>query len=152
MVRHSVRHGIPITYIIRSEAMIVETDNNNNYRIKLKAPEVGTAKFLMTCQGIYSCTSTTASTTNFQTQEFRIDLPSYSHDTINDSPSNIVGIVLYDTLQKTYVSHLPFQKVINFSGESIYNVTVYEDGQNLATTANVPAHIISLSLTPIYED
>lgn len=154
MVRHSVKHGIPFTYIIRANDMIDEDNNYNDYQIRLKAPvNVGTQKFLMSCQGVYSC-STTGTTTapSYQTHEFRIDIPSISHDTTNESSSNTVGFAVFDTSQKTYVSHLPFQKVIFFSGDSIYRVKVYADGVTLATVADVPAHIISLLLTPIYDD
>lgn len=156
-----VKYGYPITYIIRSNNKLYSA-MNNSYSVHLKSPKnLNTTKFLLKCQGVYcSVRGGSADPSSYRTLEFSMNFPSDSYDTISQAQSQTIGYTVFDVTQDTFISYLPFEKVVTFSTDGIYDIRVYDDNSDggareLAVVGGnaegLPDHQIVLSLTPIYE-
>lgn len=162
LIHIMVKHGSPILITLRSKNKIESTSANNTYTMFIPKPNVQTNKFILKFNGL-QMDALSSLTQNARTIDVRINFPSESWDSLTNGPSNSIGyanLINGDattgnvSLFKTFISFLQIEKVVYVNGGN-YTVELRNMSNALITdnaTSQLPDHIISLSLIPIYED
>lgn len=161
-----VKHGEPILVNLRSANKIESGTATNAYTVYFPKPNTRTNKYLLKFNGLQMDSLATL-ITNARTIDVRVNFPSESFDTLSGGQCNTIGFANFNgnptpsaviadnaNIKQTFISNLPLEKVVYINGGN-YSVGLYNMSNVLVTdnaTSVLPNHIISFSLTPIYED